>query len=245
MAYVKTNWVNNTTPIDKDNLNKIEQGIYDNSLVVDAVTDTLNPTDTETYKTAELTEGQITDVIGVSDIVIKGQTLQDGTPTPSAPVDVNVVSGSNVVNTGNENLFPLILNIDGTQILQQRCNVIIQKDEFIFTATGTDMYFGNVATANSAYQKLQGKLIKIPANTQNIYLKVSNNAFSNNFICFFDENKVSLGYSNISTSKEVPNTAKYFTLRIGMSNSVSGTTYKTKVMVSTMNKAYGLFSISL
>ena len=105
MAYVKTNWVNNTTPIDENNLNKIEKGIYDNSLITEAIADKLNPTDTETYKTAELTEGQITDVIGVNDIIIKGQTEQDGTPTPSAPVDVNVVSGSNVVNTSNKNLF--------------------------------------------------------------------------------------------------------------------------------------------
>ena len=107
MAYTKTQWVNNTTPIDENNLNKIEQGIYDNSLVIDAVTNTINPTDTETYKTAELTEGQITDVIGVSDILIKGQTSQDGEPTPSSPVDVNVVSGSNVINTSNKNLFSI------------------------------------------------------------------------------------------------------------------------------------------
>lgn len=105
MAYSKTNWVNNTTPINETNLNKIEQGIYDNSLVVDAITNTLNPTDTETYKTAELTEGQITDVIGVNDILIKGQTSQNGEPTPSSPVDVNVVSGSNVIKTSNKNLF--------------------------------------------------------------------------------------------------------------------------------------------
>ena len=105
MAYTKTQWVNNTTPINDTNLNKIEQGIYDNSLVVDAIANTLNPTDTETYKTAELTEGQITDVIGVNDIVIKGQTSQDGTPTPSAPVDVNVISGSNVINISSKNLF--------------------------------------------------------------------------------------------------------------------------------------------
>lgn len=105
MSYVKTQWVNNTTPINDTNLNKIEQGIYDNSLVTEAIADKLNPTDTETYKTAELTEGQITDVIGVSDILIKGQTSQDGEPTPSSPVDVNVVSGSNVINTSNKNLF--------------------------------------------------------------------------------------------------------------------------------------------
>ena len=113
--YTKTNWVDNTTPIDKTNLNKIEQGIYDNSIVVDAVTNTLNPTDTETYKTVELTEGQITDVIGVNDIVINGQTSQDGTPTPSAPVNINVVSGSNVVNTSNKNLFDGILENSGFQ----------------------------------------------------------------------------------------------------------------------------------
>lgn len=108
MAYERVNWENlpsTKTPINRTNLNKIEQGIYDNSLVVDAVTNTLNPTDTETYKTAELTEGQITDVIGVNDILIKGQISQNGEPTPSSPVDVNVVSGSNVVSTSNKNLF--------------------------------------------------------------------------------------------------------------------------------------------
>ena len=105
MAYVKTNWVDNTTPINETNLNKIEKGIYDNSLITEAIADKLNPTDTETYKTAELTEGQITDVIGVKDIIIKGQTSQNGEPTPDSPVDVNVVSGSNVINTSNKNLF--------------------------------------------------------------------------------------------------------------------------------------------
>lgn len=105
MAYNKKNWQDNVSDITAAELNRMEQGIYDNSLVVDAVTNTLNPTDTETYKTAELTEGQINDVIGVNDIIIKGQTSQDGEPTPSSPVDVNVVSGSNVINTSNKNLF--------------------------------------------------------------------------------------------------------------------------------------------
>lgn len=115
MSYTKTTWVNNTTPINETNLNKIEKGIYDNSLITEAIADKLNPTDTETYKTAELTEGQITDVIGVKDIIIKGQTSQDGTPTPSAPVDVNVVSGSNVINTSSKNLFDGILENSGFQ----------------------------------------------------------------------------------------------------------------------------------
>ena len=129
--YTKTQWVDNTTPIDKDNLNKIEQGIYNNSLVVDAVTNTLNPTDTETYKTAELTEGQITDVIGVSDIVIKGQTSQNGEPTPSSPVDVNVVSGSNVINTSNKNW----LSMNNGTVTDYNFNANIQNG--IITVNGT------------------------------------------------------------------------------------------------------------
>lgn len=32
MSYIKTQWVDNVTDIDENNLNKIEQGIYDNSL---------------------------------------------------------------------------------------------------------------------------------------------------------------------------------------------------------------------
>lgn len=35
--YTKTNWVNNTTPINDINLNKIEQGIYDNSVNIDTL----------------------------------------------------------------------------------------------------------------------------------------------------------------------------------------------------------------
>jgi len=107
MAYTRKTWEDNVSDLTAAELNRMEQGIYDNSLVVDAIKDKLNPTDTETYKTAELTEGQITDVIGVSNIVIKGQTSQDGEPTPSSPVDVNVVSGSNVVNISNKNLLSI------------------------------------------------------------------------------------------------------------------------------------------
>ncbi len=139
MSYTKTNWVDNTTPINETNLNKIEQGIYDNSLVVDAVTNTLNPTDTETYKTAELTEGQITDVIGVNDIVIKGQTEQDGIPTPSAPVDINVVSGSNVIEISNKNL----INIS---------NFVTTNVGITITKIGAKWIINGTATADNIFK---------------------------------------------------------------------------------------------
>lgn len=111
MSYTKTNWVDNTTPIDDDNLNKIEQGIYNNSLVADAVNATVKPTG-DVSLTSTVTEGQILDVIKVDEIKLKGQTEQDGTPTPSAPIDVNVVSGSNVIKIYDNQTLGKELSLD-------------------------------------------------------------------------------------------------------------------------------------
>ena len=151
MSYVKTQWVNNTTPINDTNLNKIEQGIYDNSLVVDAIKNTINPTDTETYKTAELTEGQITDVIGVNDIVIKGNTSQDGEPTPSSPIDVNVVSGNNVIRTNNKNLLPN----NAQNLTQNGVTFTVNKDKSIkingTASANTDIYLFGGTTDRGNY----------------------------------------------------------------------------------------------
>lgn len=164
MSYTKTQWVNNTTPINDTNLNKMEQGIYDNSLVTDAVTNTLNPTDTETYKTAELTEGQIIDVIGVSDILIKGQTSQDGTPTPSAPVDVNVVSGSNVINTSNKNL--LSIN-NGTFTSVYNFNANVQNGTIVVNGTPSSTPGLLRITLSQPIKLKQNDSIKINVNNSN------------------------------------------------------------------------------
>lgn len=233
MSYTKTNWVNNTTPINETNLNKIEQGIYDNSLVVDAVTNTLNPTDTETYKTAELTEGQITDVIGVNDIIIKGQTEQDGTPTPSAPVDVNVVSGSNVINTSNKNLFIPTLKANGTSISVNNATVSLIKDEYTFIASGSDMYFGQVANTGATYSNINGMKIYKNGNTKLSFL-ITNTTFNRTYITAYNSQGVSLGHTSftgISGTYTFPENCEFVSIRIGKNNAVSGTTYKTKVMV--------------
>ena len=175
MAYSKTTWQNNVTDIDENNLNKIEQGIYDNSLVVEAVTNTLNPTDTETYKTAELTEGQITDVIGVNDILIKGQTSQDGEPTPDSPVDVNVVSGSNVIKLSSKNL------LDGVSWTK---NYALNENNTAFSANGWEYSdYVDVTNANYYYSSTTGvapKTILYNNNKQVIkVLDVNSNAIYN------------------------------------------------------------------
>ena len=201
MAYSKTNWVDNTTPIDKNNLNKIEQGIYDNSLVVDAVTNTLNPTDTETYKTAELTEGQITDVIGVSDIVIKGQTSQNGEPTPSSPVDVNVVSGSNVIETSNKN----VLNLKKA-IAVRACTIQLQSNNIKITTDGTN-----------------NGIIKIPCvlNPGDYYLHFEGTTNIIN-VAFYNSNEEKIIGSNLNSSMAITLNDKLAFIQINLTN-VAGT----------------------
>lgn len=209
MSYNKKNWQDNVSDITAAELNRMEQGIYDNSLIADAVTDTLNPTDTETYKIAELTEGQITDVIGVSDIVIKGQTLQDGTPTPSAPVDVNVVSGSNVVDISNKNL----LDISNLNTQTQNGVTIIKNKDNSITLNGTstsaitiDVLINEITLKeNTTY--VFSKNTNIAGASYALSLRESNTAYIDT--TSLDSSAKSLNI-NLSTKK----IAKYFRLYI-------------------------------
>jgi len=224
--YTKTQWVDNTTPINENNLNKIEKGIYDNSLITEAIADKLNPTDTETYKTAELTEGQITDVIGVKDIIIKGQTEQDGTPTPSAPVDVNVVSGSNVINTSNKNLFDKDTEIKGKLIVTTtgaiQNNSVWNISQFIPVKSGTELCFSYQTQGNGQielveYDKNQNILGgEAPGITQKYTKTISNNTkfvrvgYRNDLTC----DNLQLEYGSNRTTYE-PHQGKELPLDLG------------------------------
>lgn len=74
MAYSKQTWTNDESAVLDTRMNHIEQGIYDNSLA----TDKINPSGTATT-TAEIEEGQISDVIGFKSLKLKGQTSQETT----------------------------------------------------------------------------------------------------------------------------------------------------------------------
>ncbi len=210
MAFNRKNWQDNVSDITAAELNRIEQGIYDNSLVVDAITNTIKPRDTETYKTAELTEGQITDVIGVNDILIKGQTSQNGEPTPSSPVDVNVVSGSNVVNTSNKNL----LNINNA-IAFRACTIQLQNNSIKIITDGT----------NNA-------IVKIPCvlTAGNYYLHFEGNANIVN-VAFYNSNGEKIIANNPSSSKAITLSDNLAYININLSN-VAGT------YTLTFNKLY-------
>lgn len=101
MAYSKQTWTDDVSAVTGARMTHIEQGIYDNSLA----TDKINPSGTATT-TAEIEEGQITDVIGFKSLKLKGQTSQGENPTPDSPQDVNNVSGDNVIGISNKNVLP-------------------------------------------------------------------------------------------------------------------------------------------
>lgn len=104
MAYTKTNWENSpstNTPINNDNLNKIENGIYENSLKADQV-GTL--TNLETTAKTDLVSAINENTENISKI---GKLLWSGSFT----------SGSiTVPEYSNYGVFIFILNIDGAVV---------------------------------------------------------------------------------------------------------------------------------
>ena len=114
MSYTKTTWNDLTGPaIDATNLNKIEQGIYDNSIDITSINTLIGSSGTATTTQTDFMQGQLTQKLGLKYIKMKGQTSQASDPTPTNPVDVNNVTGSNVIKIGNKNLFSSKMEIGG------------------------------------------------------------------------------------------------------------------------------------
>lgn len=122
------------------------------------------------------------------------------------------------------------------------CTVTLNEDEFVFVATGTDMRIGAVSGIGENYYIGNGQKIDVTGKS-NLSISLTNTDFNSIFFNAFDSNDVSLGYTNINSYKgsySIPVNASYVTVRLGKNNAVSGTTYKTKVMVyeGTTEKPY-------
>ena len=65
-------------------------------------------------------------------------------------------------------------------------------------------------------------------------MSFSNSAFDKNYVTYFDENNVSLRVTQLSNNGNftTPANTSYITFRFGISNSVSGTTYSTNIMLN-------------
>ena len=155
-------------------------------------------------------------------------------PNPSYPQDIHNVNGNNSIVVCGKNLYIPTITNNGVAIATGNCNVSVDGDEYTLTATAGDMWFTRAVASGTAYQDSQGVLYDVN-NATTLGFLVTNTTLIRNYFTFFDENKVSLGYTRIDSntgSINVPSGAKYFMFRFGYYNSVSGTSYKTKVMVS-------------
>lgn len=113
MAYTKTNWVNEGPPaIDADNLNKIEQGIFNNDALIQALLNTTTPD----VQSVELDSGNWTSgvvsatkvsgliIIGVLNIrrsSVTGGYIDVG-PLPDGFNVGEFVAGVNYINDGSK-----------------------------------------------------------------------------------------------------------------------------------------------
>lgn len=111
---------------------------------------------------------------------------------------------------------------------------------FSIAAVTTDAYFWGVIAQNNSYQDTAGELYEFKKDSYTISL--SNSAFNNQYITYYNENKVSLGYTRFGNStftinKSDKTGAKYFTIRFGKINATSGTTYATTVQLEAGSEA--------
>ena len=114
----KLEYLNDTRLLLKDNINKINNVLDDNSTfrsypqeLFNGYLDILNNgTDTlwnNLEKVSQTGTEAVLENVETAPIkmVLNGNTSQDGTPTPDTPVEVKVVKGENVVSVQGKNLF--------------------------------------------------------------------------------------------------------------------------------------------
>lgn len=155
-------------------------------------------------------------------------------PSPEYPSPIRNVgdNGSADFKVQNKNIWIPTLQNNGTNITQVNCDILLIDDIYKFTATGTDMYLGEVPIViGTNYIPKIGTLYEIEKHTA-LSVLITNEQFTKNFITFYDKNKKTISNKYKQTNKfkeDIPENAKYFSLRFGKSNATIGETYETKV----------------
>lgn len=154
-------------------------------------------------------------------------------PSPDYPSEIETLKGVT-------NLFKPTLQVNETNIVVSHGSIQLIDDTFRFTATGNDVYFGQVTGSGVVYDNTRGYLIDV-SNIEIISYYISNILFTKNYITRYDENKISLGYTSLNTSKgtyTIPSGTKYISFRFGYQNSVADEVYETKVMIKEGSTIY-------
>lgn len=115
----------------------------------------------------------------------------------------------------------------------------VQNGEIILVASGSDLYIGSVLHSGDVWNEYYSPLMSVDGASY-VTFSVSNPLFRKNFYNFLDSNKKAISiYTYIGASNatlQVPNGAKYISMRFGYGSAVSGTTYKLKIKVEKGNK---------
>ena len=140
----------------------------------------------------------------------------------------NKLLTSNIYNPSHRNALDGINGI--------ACNVTESNGVFKAVATGTDIMIWTQANEGETYNfNTSGFLQSIPSDATEISVTVTNEKMKKQLISFYDTNKVSLGWSYYATNRftaQIPEGAKYFSLRLGNGEAVVGETYEFSVMAN-------------
>lgn len=155
------------------------------------------------YNILPTTSGSGTDItldgtgeVTLKSIDLKGNTSQNGTPTPEAPQDIQVVSGDNTIKVEGKNLFDI-----------NSCPIL----EYAF-------YDGNGNPVSWAGTCGIREYIKLDENST---YAIKYNGSNNFLICFYDENKTYLSQLTKTSGGNftMPSTAKY--IRFGITTVIA------------------------
>lgn len=155
-----------------------------------------------------------------------------GKPAPNGdyPMEIKNVEIKNIVSFG-KNIFSKISD----DLYGINCTYFynVATNELTIYATNAGARIGEIVNKNSSHEHKNGDLYMIPDSASKIYLRSENGVFDRNYVTFYDKNKISLGYANINISGvSIPESSKYLSLRIGLQNSISGTSYTDKLFIS-------------
>lgn len=129
------------------------------------------------------------------------------------------------------NLFISSLTYSNHNVYTSACTVTLNGDAFTLTPTGANPRFGNTLPEGDALNPNLPYGYPFPVGgSSSLWVEISNDVFNRNYVTFFDENLVSLGFTDyIATSNfEVPVMpgATYAMLRIGSNKTTVGTPYE-------------------
>lgn len=195
MSYVKTQWVNNTTPINDTNLNKIEQGIYDNSVNIDTLQTQINVEKGRIDNIIDLPEGSTTGDAELQDIRVgaNGITYQNAGSSVRNQINIGLKAINPLFNNYGdyENITynnALHTFSNSNTRVTSRTPVLIKEDCIIYSTNNIDIavwFWKNVDTSNGFKYDTGWNIYR-----NNNYIKIPKNSYITLYIRNRDDSAI-------------------------------------------------------